>query len=159
MLVVSAAAYYVFVGVPEFLEPEDEPAKVGEIRFSVEQIEEINDVYQRSELEKSWCMDIDGYAVSTIKNPKQEKREMNRNVAQCSSIQGEVDDGVLHTHPDGTQFFTTADLKSPFNFTCMVHGVVEEEPSESVQSIRCVHHEGGPESTAYEELPVQVRSR
>jgi hypothetical protein len=157
---VSGLAYSAFYvhqhGVPDRFVEADEPASGGELRFTVDQVREFNSVYERRDLEWSWCMDVDSVNVTEVQNPRNTSTTERSASFYCTRERQFVAEGSVHTNPSGSAYFSSEDKESNLQFTCVVHGSLPEEPVSDPRSLKCIEHF---ENSGFEEIDVVVERR
>jgi hypothetical protein len=124
------------------------------LRFSVEQAEEFNRVYQRRDREWAWCMDIESQNVTEIYNPVKADTNVSSVMSWC---QGRSD-GTVHTHPSSSDVLSRDDRVSGYNFSCLVHDRVQEGFQENPRGLDCYRHTDA-EKGLVEKIDVVVEYR
>ena len=147
--VLAAAGFqYWMYGPPELLQTSDEPATGDRLVFTVEQAEELNDVYERREYEWSWCMDVDGEQVDEIVHPKNSSTTETSASSLCTAPHL---DGTVHTHPSGSAIPSHEDRVGSMRYMCLMHGEVAAEDGVRPQELDCYLNLDG---DGIEEIPV-----
>lgn len=127
-------------GVPDVLQPEDEAVNGSRLVFSLEQAEEMNSVYDRRDLEWSWCVDVDGERVAEIVHPKNSSTTETSVSSSCTEPHL---DGTVHTHPNGGAIPSHADRVGNMRYMCILNGEILVEEGIKPQELDCYLNKEG----------------